>query len=148
VPAFTREQLGSFLYKRLYVTAKLPESGEITAESLITTLNNDIDIGVSSKVKGNTATLEIQLDKLTVDRVNRGMADPWDTDSYRNGPAGDRPIKIEVYREVWERHEEGNIMILSTRKFRPDMLRIQICSLPGSSACCRQSGQSDVFLPG
>jgi len=107
VPAFTREQLGSFLYKRLYVTAKLPESGEITAESLITILNNDIDIGVSSKVKGNTATLEIQLDKLTVDRVNRGMADPWDTDSYRNGPAGDRPIKIEVYREVWERHEEG-----------------------------------------
>jgi len=46
-------------------------------------------------VKGNTATLEIQLDKLTVDRVNRGMADPWDTDSYRNGPAGDRPKKIE-----------------------------------------------------
>jgi len=38
VPAFTREQLGSFLYKRLYVTAKLPESGEITAESLITIL--------------------------------------------------------------------------------------------------------------
>ncbi|MCG1013386.1 Ig-like domain-containing protein [Tepidanaerobacter sp. GT38] len=107
VPVFSKEVFSSILYKRLFLTAKLPEAGEITAESLVRVLNNDIDIDVSNKVEGNTATLEIQLDKLTVDKVNSGQYEPWDRDAYKDGPVGNHPVKIEVFREVWERREEG-----------------------------------------
>ena len=106
-PVFSNEESSSILYRRLFLTAKLPESGEITAESLVRVLNNDIDIDVSNKVEGNTATLEIQLDKLTVDKVNSGLYEPWDRDAYKDGPVGNHPVKIEVFREVWERREEG-----------------------------------------
>ena len=57
------------------MTAKLPESGEITGEAAVFVLNNDIGIDVSNKVEGQTGTLEMNLNRLT-DRVNSGQVEP------------------------------------------------------------------------
>lgn len=94
-------------FKNLYLSANQPESGEISCDTRITVLNNDIAINASGKAKVGTGRVEIELSKLTADKVNSGKADPWDIDAFKEGPAANRPITAKVYREVWEKRDIG-----------------------------------------
>ncbi|MGI5858651.1 MAG: alpha-2-macroglobulin family protein, partial [Tepidanaerobacteraceae bacterium] len=106
-PSFQQDRYSPIQSRRLFLTAKLPESGEITGEAAVFVLNNDIGIDVSNKVEGQTGTLEMNLNRLTVDRVNSGQVEPWDKDAFKSGPATNHPVKVKVYREVWEKREVG-----------------------------------------
>jgi len=96
------------LRRNLYLTAKLPESGDITGFSQVMVLNNDIEISASSgKPKNGKATLDIVIDKLSIDKVNSNKIDPWDPDAFKDGSAPNKRVKIQVFREVWEKQEAG-----------------------------------------
>lgn len=118
-PKFQQSEWSPILSPWLYLTAKLPESGEITGQAAIYVLNNDISIDVSDKVEGGTATLEMNLSRLTADRVNNGKADPWDEDAFRDGSAANHSVKVKIYREVWEKQEYGKYYDFINKKVTP-----------------------------
>lgn len=93
--------------RNLYFTANMPESGEITGESSLVVLNNDIEIEATGKVKKGRANIDIKLNKLSVDKVNNEKADPWDRDAYKAGVVKNYPINVKVYKEVWEKKDVG-----------------------------------------
>ncbi len=106
-PEFKQEQYGFLQHSCLFLTAKLPEAGEIETETALFVLNNDICIDASGDVKNGTAAIEIDIDRLTIDKVNSGQADPWDEDAYKSGPAANHPVNVRIYRDVWEKYEAG-----------------------------------------
>lgn len=118
-PVYQKDQYSPIQWRRLFLTAKLPEAGEISGETSVIVLNNDISIDAKSKVGNGTATVEMVLDKLTVDKVNSGKADPWDKDAFKDKPVSNHPVKIKVYREVWEKQEEGQYYDFINKKVQP-----------------------------
>ena len=106
-PKFDQEHFSSVRSPWLFLTAKLPESGEITNEASFVVLNNDISIDAEDKVEGSTAKVEIDISRLTVDKVNSGQVEPWAKDAYKSGPATNHPVNYKIYRETWEKQEDG-----------------------------------------
>ncbi|MGI6423881.1 MAG: Ig-like domain-containing protein [Tepidanaerobacteraceae bacterium] len=106
-PKFQEDQFSPFINQRLFLTAKLPESGEITNEASIMVLNNDISIEASDSLEENTAMMEINVDRLTVNRINSGEAEVWDQDAYKGDPAANHSVKYAIYKEVWEKRADG-----------------------------------------
>ena len=70
-------------------------------------LNNDISIEASDSLEENTAMMEINVDRLTVNRINSGEAEVWDRDAYKGDPAANHPVKYAIYKEVWEKRADG-----------------------------------------
>jgi hypothetical protein len=106
-PQYQRDVNTPFSYKYLYLTAALPESGEVTGGAQVIVLNNDVDIEASGRVTGNKGQVDIELRKLTVDRVNKGQAEPWDEKAFEAGIVAYHPSTVEIYRQEWEKIPEG-----------------------------------------
>ena len=106
-PKFDQEHFSSVRSPWLFLTAKLPESGEITNEASFVVLNNDISIDAEDMVEGSMAKVEIDISRLTVDKVNSGQVEPWAKDAYKSGPATNHPVNYKIYRETWEKQEDG-----------------------------------------
>ena len=70
-------------------------------------LNNDVAIETQGKVVENYGQIELNLKKLTLDKVNRGEIDSWEKDAFTQGPAANREVKVNLYEEVWEKIETG-----------------------------------------
>lgn len=118
-PEYKKDEYGFLQYAALFLTAKLPEAGDINTEAPLFVLNNDIKISATGDVKEKIAKIEVTLDKLTVDKVNSGSADPWDENSYIDGRAANRPLKVRVFREVWKKYETGTYYDFINKKVQP-----------------------------
>lgn len=103
----------------LYLTANLPESGEISGESSVWVLNNDLSINTQAKAVGTTAQVELEVNKLTLKKVNSGEVDPWEPGAFVEKPAGNHNLKVQVYEEVWERREVGQYYDFINKKVMP-----------------------------
>ncbi len=99
--------MGTVRNRYLYLNAALPESGEITAESSIFVLNNDINIQATGEITNKTGKVNIDLEKLTLDKVNQGKADPWEEKAFVSGTAGRHQVTVTVFRQEWDKIDDG-----------------------------------------
>lgn len=106
-PEYRSEDYGPVQNRYLYLNANLPESGEISAGTSVFVLNNDIRINAEGKRSNKKGQITIQADKLTVDKVNRGEAEPWDDDAFIAGKASGIPVTVSVFRQEWDQVEDG-----------------------------------------
>ncbi|HHV82263.1 MAG TPA: alpha-2-macroglobulin [Tepidanaerobacter syntrophicus] len=114
-----KQEYGFLQYAILFLTAKLPEAGDISAEAPLFVLNNDIKISAAGDIKNRIGKIQVSVDRLTVDKVNSGTSDPWDENSYISGPAANHPLKVRVFREVWEKYESGTYYDFINKKVQP-----------------------------
>lgn len=106
-------------HRYLYLSANLPESGEITGHSIIMVLNNDLAIDTQGKVVDNAGQIELKLNKLTLDKVNSEQVDSWEKDAFTQGPAANHKVKVNLFEEVWERIETGQYYDFINKKVMP-----------------------------
>ncbi len=106
-------------HRYLYLTTNQPESGEIAGDALVMVLNNDVAIETQGKVVENYGQIELNLKKLTLDKVNRGEIDSWEKDAFTQGPAANREVKVNLYEEVWEKIETGQYYDFINKKVMP-----------------------------
>jgi len=107
-PVYHSGSYGPFLYRYLYLRTSLPESGEITAGTTVMVLNNDISVKGSGEIIQGKGKVEFQLQKLSVDKVNRGEIDSWCQGAFEAGPAAHHPVTAEVFRREWEKIPDGD----------------------------------------
>ncbi|NLT94465.1 MAG: alpha-2-macroglobulin [Clostridia bacterium] len=103
----------------LYLTASLPEAGDISGEAAVWVLNNDLSIETQAKAGGGTAQVRLEVNKLTLDKVNSGAVDPWEPDAFKDKPAANHEIKVKVFEEVWEKREIGQYYDFINKKVMP-----------------------------
>lgn len=106
-------------YRNIYLHTNLPESGEISDWSSILVLNNDLEIESSGKIEKNRAQINVELQKLTVDKVNKGLAELGDKDAFKAGIVPNYPITVKVYEEKWEKREVGQYYDFINKKVMP-----------------------------
>jgi len=106
-PEYRSHYYGAVQYRYFYLNANLPESGEISANTSVIVLNNDIDIKAEGEIKNLKGNINIDVDKLTVDKVNNGEADPWESDAFVSGKGANIPVAVSVFRQEWDKIEDG-----------------------------------------
>lgn len=106
-PKYNSEQYSPVRYRYLYLNTSLPESGEITAGTSVFVLNNDVKINASGETSENKGKINIYLEKLTTDKINKGEADPWESQSLVAGAAAHRSVTASVFQLVWDKIPDG-----------------------------------------
>ncbi|MEL7566498.1 MAG: alpha-2-macroglobulin family protein, partial [Dehalobacterium sp.] len=51
--------------------------------------------------------INIDVAKLTIDKVNSGTADPWENDAFVSGKRAGIPVTVSVFRQEWDKIEDG-----------------------------------------
>ncbi|MDD2497524.1 MAG: Ig-like domain-containing protein, partial [Desulfitobacteriaceae bacterium] len=105
-PKYSR-QFNSVSHRYLYLHASFPESGEITGGAPVIVLNNDVEFETKGKIDSGTGEIDIQLKRLSVEKVNRGEKDPWEKDAFVTGPATGRSIRVAVFQRAWKKISDG-----------------------------------------
>ncbi|MGI6686286.1 MAG: Ig-like domain-containing protein [Bacillota bacterium] len=106
-PEYRSEQYVTQDYHYLYLNANFPESGEISTGSSIIVLNNDIDINAEGKITGQFGKINIEVDKLSVNKVNRGEMDPWEENAFVSGKGAGLTVTVSLFRQEWDKIEDG-----------------------------------------
>ncbi|HHT62229.1 MAG TPA: alpha-2-macroglobulin [Clostridia bacterium] len=106
-PRYRADEFGAIVYRHLYLNANLPESGEISSGAYVIVLNNDIEIKADGKITGTSGQVNIKVDKLAVDKVNEGKADPWEEDAFVIGHKAGHPVTVSLFRQEWDKIEDG-----------------------------------------
>lgn len=129
-PEYRSNDHGAVQYRYLYLNANLPESGEISTGTSVIVLNNDIDIKVQGEIRDKNGKINIEVDKLTVDKVNSGAADPWEEDAFVSGKGAGIPVTVSVFRQEWDQIEDGEyydfINKVVVKKYRYNERRVLV----------------------
>ncbi|MGI6065226.1 MAG: Ig-like domain-containing protein [Bacillota bacterium] len=105
-PKYSR-QFYSVSHRYLYLHTSMPECGEISGGTPVIVLNNDMEIETKGEIVSDTGEVEIQLKKLSVDKVNRGEKEAWEKDAFVSGPAAHRSVRVSVLRREWDKINDG-----------------------------------------
>lgn len=85
--------------------ATLPEAGEISAQAGPRVFINDIDMDVSSKRQGKNASMTVDVNTITLDRLNNGTAE--NSSDYLDQPVTGKQIDVQVVRQYYEKIKSG-----------------------------------------
>ncbi len=102
----------------LSVSADLPESGPIWAESGVRVFEKDVALRASALLDPAGARIEAKLNKVTLDRINTpaaggaGAASPdwsgwFSFEAFTGDPVAARDIAGQLFEVHWEAHETG-----------------------------------------
>ena len=129
-PKYQRQEGSPVNYHYLYLNAQLPEVGEISAETSVIVLNTDIEIKGSGQIVDGQGHLDLQINRLTVDKVNSGQSDPWLEDAFFLGSGGRQEIQLAVYRQDWDKIPDGDYYNFITKqvekRYRYEEKRVQV----------------------
>ena len=79
--------------------AQLPEIGDTFASANVRVFVNDIDVDVRASREGADATLTINVNTITLDRINNGTADGWS--DFLDEPVAGQTLQVSVTRVYW-----------------------------------------------
>ncbi|MCD7948251.1 MAG: Ig-like domain-containing protein [Oscillospiraceae bacterium] len=85
--------------------ATLPEIGDISDSASVRVFTNDIDLGIQVKRTGGNATLTVDVNTITLDRLNDGTATGYY--DYLDAPVAGRAVTAEVFRTYYTKTESG-----------------------------------------
>ena len=86
--------------------ATLPEIGLTSARANVRVFINDIDIDMQAKRTGRNATLAVNVNSITLDRINGGDAKSYN--DYLGDPVAGLPLTAEVYRVYYDKIKSGD----------------------------------------
>lgn len=91
----------------VYVTAraKLPESGQISANDLLRVFYNNIHVDIQTTVNQGKGRVEAKLHHITLERLNNGTAK--DRSDYLDKPVTNHTVQGKIYRNEWKRRAVG-----------------------------------------
>jgi len=87
------------------VEATLPEIGRTTKNASVRVFINDIDVKASAKRTDADATLNIDINTITLDRINNGTAKHYN--DYIDKPVADKSVDVDIYRWYYIKEEAG-----------------------------------------
>jgi len=94
-------------HEEIYLQAKLPESGEITASAPFIVLNNDLMLEAEGKIEEGQGIVDIEVNHVTLDKYQQGEVEFWDNGAFKGEPAPNQQVTTKVYRDVWEKVADG-----------------------------------------
>lgn len=148
LPRYQRQDGSPVGYSYLYLNASLPEVGEISGGASVIVLNTDLEIKGEGRIEAERGHLDLQLNRLTVDKVNSGAADPWQEDAFLAGTAGRRDVKLTVYRQDWDKIEDGEyynfISKQVEKRYRYEERRVRVA---GETLRTATGGQASYTFP-
>ncbi len=106
-PSYQTEYYDVVQYRYLSLNATLPESGPIATGTSLIVLNNDLEIKAEGTIREGQGQVNITTNRLTVDQVNQGKKDYWEEDAFFLEKATQVPVKVSVFRQEWDRQEDG-----------------------------------------
>lgn len=97
--------LESVDYCEASVSARLPESGEISGRDSFRVFLRNADLSADGKLDGTQGTLSGKLYGITLERLNNKTAK--DDSDYLDQPLAGHKLTAKIYRNRWVRHEIG-----------------------------------------
>ena len=82
------------------VNATLPEIGWVSRSSNIRVFINDIDINARAIRRDNQANLNIDVNSITLDRINNGTAEHWS--DFLDKPIENQILDVKIIELTWE----------------------------------------------
>ena len=86
--------------------ATLPEIGQTLRYCGARVFINDVDVAAQASRSGRNASLTVDVNSITLDRINNGGAEHYF--DYLDAPVAGKSISAEVYRVYYTRSEAGN----------------------------------------
>ena len=99
------------------VEATLPEIGRTAKSSSVRVFVNDIEVGVQAKRKDGKAELAVNVNSITLDRINDGTAAHYH--DYLDAPVAGKSLSAEIYRVSYDKVETGQYYDYIEKKSRP-----------------------------
>ncbi|MCL2057630.1 MAG: Ig-like domain-containing protein [Oscillospiraceae bacterium] len=97
--------------------ATLPEIGETYKETSVRAFINDIDVRPKASRTGGRATLEVDVNSITLDRINSGAAEHYF--DYLDEPVGGKSLSVNVYRVYYLKVPDGDYYDYIEKKNMP-----------------------------
>ena len=97
--------------------ATLPEIGEIHKSASVRVFINDIDVQAQATRTEENASLSINVNSITLDRLNDGTARHHR--DFLDAPVAEQAISVEIFRIYWERQRDGEFYDHVTRQVVP-----------------------------
>jgi len=101
----------------LYAEATFPEVGSTWVHSNVVVLINDIDVSAYASKTGGDANINIDVNSVTVDRINDGTA--VNSFDYLDSPVSGQSLSVDVYRIYWVQTRIGERYDNITRQVVP-----------------------------
>jgi hypothetical protein len=98
------------------IEATLPEMGLTTKRTSVRVFINDIEVASRASLKDGNATLIVNVDSITLDRINNGTAKHYN--DYLDAPVANKAISVEVYRVYYEKVALGDYYDYIEKKVR------------------------------
>ena len=95
----------------------LPEIGWTHQQSTVRVFINDIHVDPRASRDGANATLSVDVQNITLDRINDGTATRWN--DFFDGPRAGQNLSVEIAEIWWERERDGEFYDHVTRQVRP-----------------------------
>lgn len=94
---------------RQYFTAEatLPETGPTSKTASVRVFVNDIDVAAKAKRDGASAELAVEVNTITLDRINNGTAK--DSLDYLDAPVPNQTLNAQLHRLYWVKTPNGTI---------------------------------------
>jgi len=104
-------------YLGLTVEATLPEIGWTMQQENVDVFINDLEVRADAVRTGKNASLSVEVDRITLDRLNDGTAEnDWD---YIDGPGVGRRLEVDIVKIWWEAIRTGEEYDYVTRTVVP-----------------------------
>ena len=97
--------------------ATLPEIGRTTKYAYARAFINDIDVSAKATRLGANATLTVDVNSITLDRLNNGTAEHYY--DYLDKPVAGKSISAEIYRVYYKKTETGSYYSYIEKKSIP-----------------------------
>ncbi|MCL2124409.1 MAG: Ig-like domain-containing protein, partial [Oscillospiraceae bacterium] len=114
VPRSTAQGMSSITFT---AEATLPEIGRTTKSVSVRSFINDIDINAKTSRIGKDASISVDVNSITLDRLNNGTAkDYYD---YLDKPIAQKTINVEIYRAYYVKFKSGDYYDFIEKKVLP-----------------------------
>ena len=97
--------------------ATLPEIGRVQRSATTRVFINDIDMRVSSRRTDGDAWISVNINDITLDRINDGTA--RNQNDFRCAPTAGQEVQVEITRIYWERTRSGEFYCFIERRVIP-----------------------------
>lgn len=135
-------------YVHLYVTASLPEAGEIEVSSSVCLFSGRVDLECQALRQDTAYSLQLDTKKIDLTKVNQGEF--LSRDSYITGPAPNTTVTGRIMKEIWTKEEVGqyydfiNKKVEKTYHYRYSVQEMgEFTTVTGSDGKITYQGQLD-----
>jgi len=101
----------------LSASATLPEIGPTHRWSMVDVFVNDISVNARATREGADASLSINVNNITLDRLNDGTSTRWD--DYLCDPVSGQNLDVVIYRVYWVPQRDGERYCFIERRVIP-----------------------------